>query len=108
MADFEQRTSELLAREHDARGEHWRATNLRRARVAPYAAEVASTDGAQRSAPDGFALLDLDENSLLSDTPKEQMLDAGWPDSEMIGDRFDKQAETYGIERQVRSGEGAR
>jgi len=46
---------------------------------------------ALRAAPDGFALVDLDEYSVLPDTPTEQMLDVGWPDHEFIGDTFDKE-----------------
>ncbi|HDS1140236.1 TPA: hypothetical protein QDZ75_004314 [Stenotrophomonas maltophilia] len=43
-----------------------------------------------RTAPEGYALADLDEQSVLPDVPTQLMLDEGWPDGEFIGDGFDK------------------
>jgi len=98
MADIEQQARELLAAEYWCAGSIDAANDLRANRMDERLGWVREANialravaRALRAAPDGFALVDLDEYSVLPDAPTEQMLDVGWPDHEFIGATFDKE-----------------
>lgn len=92
MADIEQQARELLAEQYRADGQPVLAHAVEHGASSPWAdTPLRAVAAALRAVPEGFALVDLDENSILPDTPTERMLDVGWPDNEFIGATFDKE-----------------
>lgn len=52
---------------------------------------IAAISHALRSAPGGWALVNMDEYTLLPVTPTEEMLQRAWPDIEIHNGNFDKE-----------------